>query len=55
MNRKNKNDKKISIFQGLEPVLGTDSGRNPINLKKGFQNQFLGTLNFKKGSRTLNL
>jgi hypothetical protein len=30
-------------------VLGTGSGKNP-KFKKGFQNRFLGTLNFEKGS-----
>jgi hypothetical protein len=55
------------LIQGLEPVIGISSGtlKNPIflrfqepvldetlNLKKEFQNRFLGILNFKKGSRT---
>jgi hypothetical protein len=30
-------------------VLGTGFGKNP-KFEKGFQNQFLGTLNFEKGS-----
>jgi hypothetical protein len=39
---------KTQVFVGFqEPVLdGT------LNLKKGFQNRFLRTLNFKNGSRT---